>query len=60
MITIQKLNRADWLKDHGVIEQDVMWDEYYEQEYIMEEPMLMDEDENEDGRMRKVYLPENL
>lgn len=52
--------RAEWLKERGLKEHNVMWDEEDGREYVMEEPTLMDEGEPEDGRMRKVYLPDEI
>ncbi len=57
---IQELERANWLLENSLEEKDVMWDEEQEKEYIMQEPTLMDEGENEDGRMKKVYLPDEI
>lgn len=50
--------RALWLSDMGRKEKDVMQDE--DGEYVMAEPVLMDEGEPEDGRYQKVYLPTEI
>lgn len=53
------MSRNQWLSDHGVTEKDVMKDEEGH-EYIIVEAALMDEGEPEDGRSKKVYLPNDL
>lgn len=44
-----------WLENYGCAFKDIMQDE--EGEYILQEPSLMDESEEEDGKMKKIYVP---
>ncbi len=55
----QMAQREEWLSEHGAKTSDVVWDEEG-RELIWVEPTLMDEDEPEDGRMKKIYLPKEL
>lgn len=48
------MTREQILLDYGREEKDVMEDD--RGEYILVEPELMDEGENESGKMKKVYL----
>lgn len=50
----EMIDRKQILIDYGCTENDVMEDD--RGEYILVEPELMDEDENESYDMRKVYL----
>ncbi len=48
-------HQIKWLEEHGRTRSDIMEDE--KGEYIMVEPNLMDEGEEESTKMVKVYLP---
>lgn len=53
------INITEWLQDYGMTSDMVQGDEdtgYY----IMVEPNLMDERENEDGSPKKIYLPTDI
>lgn len=50
--------RDAWLSEAGFSRKDVMSDD--KGEYVLLDPELMDEGEEEVGNMKKVYLPKEL